>query len=61
MNLRSRILPENIDNYFSDIAELILLMTEENPDQRISLDEVHEFIEIILDDCKVSFLSLFNI
>lgn len=53
MKLRNRVLPINIENHFADVAELILLMTEEDPDKRISLDEVSRYVDNLLDDYQV--------
>mmetsp|Transcript_5275 Transcript_5275/g.6420 ORF Transcript_5275/g.6420 Transcript_5275/m.6420 type:complete len:748 (-) Transcript_5275:14-2257(-) len=50
MRLRDRTVPSEIEHKFPDLARLILAMTEPNPDERISLDEVEQIVESALDD-----------
>ena len=60
MRLRDRTVPSEIEHKFPDLARLILAMTEPNPDERISLDEVEQIVESALDDYQVCCCFLFE-
>jgi len=50
MKLRDRIVPAEIKEKFPEFGKLILDMTEPDPNDRISLDEVEKIVELAMDD-----------